>query len=107
MPPRSHQEASGDVWRPIFLKFCWGNEAATAAKTSGHLLHIILGHGHCGGVGAQRIEIILIIVITISLILVMIMIIISNVSAYPLLCEIGFSNSTFPLVTLSGQKKCA
>ena len=28
------------------------------AKTSGNFWHIILGHGHCGGVGAQRIEII-------------------------------------------------
>ena len=27
------------------------------AKTSGNFWHIILGHGHCGGVGAQRIEI--------------------------------------------------
>ena len=42
-------------------------QAAEAAKTSGHilhiilccghLLHIILGSGHCGGVGAQRSEI--------------------------------------------------
>ena len=29
------------------------------AKTSGNFWHIILGHGHCGGVGAQRIEIII------------------------------------------------
>ena len=39
-------------------------QAAEAAKTSGHILHIILcsahilhiilGSGHCGGVGAQR-----------------------------------------------------
>ena len=29
------------------------------AKTSGNFWHIILGHRHCGGVGAQRIEIIM------------------------------------------------
>ena len=33
-------------------------QAAEAAKKSGQLLHIILGSGHCGGVGAQRSEII-------------------------------------------------
>ena len=32
------------------------------AKTSGNFWHIILGHGHCGGVGAQRIEIIKLII---------------------------------------------
>ena len=70
MPLRSHQEASGDVLRPIYLKMEQKNEAAEAAKTSGHLLHIILGHEHCGGVGAQRIEIInLIIIICYSYIL--------------------------------------
>jgi len=31
--------------------------AAEAAKPWGRLLHIILGQRHCGGVGAQRIEI--------------------------------------------------
>ena len=43
------------------------------AKTSGNFWHIILGHGHCGGVGAQRIEIIMII-ITIIIVVVMIII---------------------------------
>ena len=39
------------------------------AKTSGNFWHIILGHGHCGGVGAQRIEIIIItMIITIIII---------------------------------------
>ena len=33
------------------------------AKTSGNFWHIILGHGHCGGVGAQRIEIMIIMMI--------------------------------------------
>ena len=41
------------------------------AKTSGIFWHIILGHGHCGGVGAQRIEIIIItIIIIISIIII-------------------------------------
>ena len=35
------------------------------AKTSGNFWHIILRHGHCGGVGAQRIEIIIIMLIII------------------------------------------
>ena len=32
------------------------------AKTSGNFWHIILGHGHCGGVGAHRIDIIKLII---------------------------------------------
>ena len=48
------------------------------AKTSGNFWHIILGHGHCGGVGAQRIEIILLLLIILILILIMIRIIITN-----------------------------
>ena len=45
------------------------------AKTSGNFWHIILGHGHCGGVGAQRIEIIreTIITITRTMIIIIIM----------------------------------
>ena len=39
------------------------------AKTSGNFWHIILGHGHCGGVGAQRIEIIIMIMIIITVII--------------------------------------
>ena len=39
------------------------------AKTSGNFWHIILGHGHCGGVGAQRIEIIILILIIILIII--------------------------------------
>ena len=35
-------------------------KAAEAAKTLVHLLHIILGSGHCGGVSAQRSEIVVI-----------------------------------------------
>ena len=42
------------------------------AKTSGNFWHIILGHGHCGGVGAQRIEIIIINIITILVIIIII-----------------------------------
>ena len=38
------------------------------AKTSGNFWHIILGHGHCGGVGAQRIEIIIITILLTSII---------------------------------------
>ena len=40
------------------------------AKTSGNFWHIILGHGHCGGVGAQRIEIIIIMIIIIIIIII-------------------------------------
>ena len=43
------------------------------AKTSGNFWHIILGHGHCGGVGAQRIEIMIIktiIMITLTMIII-------------------------------------
>ena len=39
------------------------------AKTSGNFWHIILGHGHCGGVGAQRIEITILLIFIILLIL--------------------------------------
>ena len=34
-----------------------GEMTRRGAKTSGHLLHIILGGGQCGGNGAQRSEI--------------------------------------------------
>ena len=44
------------------------------AKTSGNFWHIILGHGHCGGVGAQRIEIIIIIITIIIIIMLNIVI---------------------------------
>ena len=40
------------------------------AKTSGIFSHIILGHGHCGGVGAQRIEISLLLRLSTLLILI-------------------------------------
>ena len=48
------------------------------AKTSGNFWHIILGHGHCGGVGAQRIEIIIIMLIikTIALAIIIMLIVI-------------------------------
>ena len=39
------------------------------AKTSGNFWHIILGHGHCGGVGAQRIEIIMLTMVIIIMII--------------------------------------
>ena len=57
------------------------------AKTSGNFWHIILGHGHCGGVGAQRIEIntvtsiiiiIIVIVVVIIIIIIIVIIIIVN-----------------------------
>ena len=93
MSPRNHQAPSRDVVRSFdlpnrssqpqtehklpninfasvpFLSYSSSmvmkqGQAAEAAKTSGHilhiilcsghLLHIILGSGHCGGVGAQR-----------------------------------------------------
>ena len=93
MVPRSHQHLPRDVFRSFdlrnrppqpqskytlpsiqfagvpFLSFLASvvmkqGQAAEAANTSGHilhiilcsghLLHIILGSGHCGGVGAQR-----------------------------------------------------
>ena len=38
------------------------------AKTSENFWHIILGHGHCGGVGAQRFEILIIIIIIIIIV---------------------------------------
>ena len=44
------------------------------AKTSGNFWHIILGHGHCGGVGAQRIEIILLLLIIMIIIIIAIII---------------------------------
>ena len=91
MVPRSHQGRSRDVVRSFdlpkgpsqpqtdhklpnmffasvpFLSYSSAmvmkqGQAAEAAKTTGHILHIILGSGHCGGVGAQRSEIIVIIV---------------------------------------------
>ncbi len=83
MVPRSHQDPSRDVFRSFDLRnrpsqpqtdnklpninsagvpflslsssvVMKQGLAAEAAKTSGHILHIILGSGHCGGVGAQR-----------------------------------------------------
>ena len=50
------------------------------AKTSGNFWHIILGHGHCGGVGAQRIEIMITILIIIVIVIVVIIIIIIIIS---------------------------
>ena len=44
------------------------------AKTSGNFWHIILGHGHCGGVGAQRIEIITVINVIIIIIIIIILV---------------------------------
>ena len=44
------------------------------AKTSGNFWHITLGHGHCGGVGAQRIEITITIIIMIILVILIIII---------------------------------
>ena len=46
------------------------------AKTSGNFWHIILGHGHCGGVGAQRIEIIIILIVTITIIMITIILVV-------------------------------
>ena len=47
------------------------------AKTSGNFWHIILGHGHCGGVGAQRIEIIIVPILIAIIIITIINLIIS------------------------------
>ena len=46
--------------------------AAEAAKPWGRLLHIILGQRHCGGVGAQRIEINIITTIKIAIVIIFI-----------------------------------
>ena len=55
-------------------------QAAEAANTSGHLLHIILGRGHCGGVGAQRSDIIImeIIIVLIHVLLIIVLFVIMS-----------------------------
>jgi len=46
------------------------------AKTSGNFWHIILGHGHCGGVSAPRIEIVSLLITKIIIVIAMIIIMI-------------------------------